>query len=293
MPGHVAASAGATSSRSRPSASTRCGCSCTGACWSRSPAYATARTSSAVRQAVQLGGASSSSTSCSTCIRTRGASTSRPIPNGDLSAAADAHAGVGRCAVLGHVHRRAPTLPRRRYGRRRPRSAQAWSVVLGRPRRHPAAPVSTRGAWLAGAFAARSHRRGGYDLFNEPNPGLDDRRHGRDVPRRVPPPSRSRRSARPSRGRGGLTKIAFFEPMATWSATSAWRAPSVDDRRPGRVRAAHLRGLDHRRQGRHRRGGRTPPFRLRAGPARGLGVRHPVLGRRVGTLLRRRATATT
>jgi endoglycosylceramidase len=74
-------------------------------------------------------------------------------------------------------------------------------------------------AWLAAAFRS-DPTVVGYDLLNEPNPGwtigVTDVSFLGEYHRRVLEAIRAA-----EQGRGGLTKIVFFEPMATWSATSA------------------------------------------------------------------------
>lgn len=71
-------------------------------------------------------------------------------------------------------------------------------------------------AWLAGEFAGTPTVIG-YDLLNEPNPGftpvVTDITFLGEFYRRALSAIRDAEA-------GGLTKIVFFEPMATWSATS-------------------------------------------------------------------------
>ena len=71
-------------------------------------------------------------------------------------------------------------------------------------------------AWLAGAFRD-DPTVAGYDLLNEPNPGYP--LHGTEA---TSLGEYHRRALEAIRGaeRGGLTKIVFFEPQATWSATT-------------------------------------------------------------------------
>ncbi|MEY2478848.1 MAG: endoglycosylceramidase [Actinomycetota bacterium] len=72
-------------------------------------------------------------------------------------------------------------------------------------------------AWLAGAFRS-DPTVVGYDLVNEPNPGFTlgatDLTFLGEYHRRALEAIRVAEN-------GGLTKIVFFEPVATWSATSA------------------------------------------------------------------------
>jgi endoglycosylceramidase len=70
-------------------------------------------------------------------------------------------------------------------------------------------------AWLAGEFRD-DPTVAGYDLLNEPNPGVA--LGGTDA---VSLGEYHRRALDAIRAaeRGGLTKIVFFEPLATWSAT--------------------------------------------------------------------------
>lgn len=71
-------------------------------------------------------------------------------------------------------------------------------------------------AWLAGAFKD-DPTVAGYDILNEPNPGWllqgTELTFLGELHRRALEAIRAAES-------GGLTKIVFFEPLATWSATS-------------------------------------------------------------------------
>ena len=72
-------------------------------------------------------------------------------------------------------------------------------------------------AWLAGAFRDDPTVIG-YDLLNEPNPGY--LLHGTEVVSLGEYHRRALDAIR-SAEQGGLTKIVFFEPLATWSAFGA------------------------------------------------------------------------
>ncbi|MEY2567391.1 MAG: endoglycosylceramidase [Actinomycetota bacterium] len=72
-------------------------------------------------------------------------------------------------------------------------------------------------AWLAGAFK-RDATVVGYDLLNEPNPGWTI--GATDVTLLGEYHRRALEGIRAAE-QGGLTKIVFFEPAATWSAVSA------------------------------------------------------------------------
>jgi endoglycosylceramidase len=71
-------------------------------------------------------------------------------------------------------------------------------------------------AWLAGAFKD-DPTVAGYDILNEPNPGWI--LHGTEATTLGELHRRSLDAIRAAES-GGLTKIVFFEPLATWSATS-------------------------------------------------------------------------
>lgn len=71
-------------------------------------------------------------------------------------------------------------------------------------------------AWLAGEFA-HTPAVIGYDLLNEPNPGVTP--IGSDATFLGEFYRRALEAIRAAED-GGLTKIVFFEPMGTWSATS-------------------------------------------------------------------------
>ena len=108
-------------------------------------------------------------------------------------------------------------LPRCRLSLREasPAAAQAWeSFWVDRDgiQQH----LVDTWAWLAGAFK-NDATVAGYDLLNEPNPGFTlgatDATFIGEFHRRALDAIRTAEA-------GGLTKIVFFEPVATWSATA-------------------------------------------------------------------------